>query len=321
MSTCSEFSPAISLGSLGPLPASQAHGQVIVMGMSRSGTSLTTSIIAKLLGHEPNCWHGSAKPYPTDKSNPRGYYEHSGVVSLNYQVLGQMGVRWTTFAPGETQKVLRFENTSRGEVIRQYFDAKAKGIINDMETYSPWVLKDVRLARTLPLWWKHLSSPICIIPYRHPYEVAASSIFHSTTVWDGYIRSALTAARHFQCPTMLVAYRDWIDPHRAKKQLHELHRFLKCAGVRGLSDTPRHSVLEGLVHPEDNNHTDASKKALTPQLQCTYNALTTGAAHGPEETWPPPCNAHAAPTAKPPGAIGSASGALREALINMRPPF
>ena len=53
--------------------------QVIVMGMSRSGTSLTTSIVAALLGGPQRpaaTWCGSANPYPKDRrTTAAGYFE------------------------------------------------------------------------------------------------------------------------------------------------------------------------------------------------------------------------------------------------------
>ena len=53
--------------------------QVIVLGMTRSGTSLTTSIVAGLLGgaERPTAtWTGSARPYPMDRrTTAAGYFE------------------------------------------------------------------------------------------------------------------------------------------------------------------------------------------------------------------------------------------------------
>ena len=60
----------------GPQPRRR---QVIVLGMTRSGTSLTTAIVAGLLGGSTRpaaTWCGSARPYPKDRrTTAAGYFE------------------------------------------------------------------------------------------------------------------------------------------------------------------------------------------------------------------------------------------------------
>eukprot|EP00965_Chrysotila_dentata_P234151 6200013-Pleurochrysis_carterae.AAC.1 len=78
-----------------------ASSQIVIMGMSRSGTSLTASLVASLLSScadgSPKCWRGSAAALPTDKQNPLGYFERNDVILLNYVVLQQLKSSWTTF--------------------------------------------------------------------------------------------------------------------------------------------------------------------------------------------------------------------------------
>jgi hypothetical protein len=160
------------------------HSQVIIMGMSRSGSSLTASIVAALLGHQPGCWHGSGVPLRSDTHNRLGYFERHDVVSLNHQLASAMsGHAWYSFPPdfaGKERSAARLARSSTAAWrARTGFDEKARRIVADMDAYAPWLLKDVRFARTLPVWRPHLSSPICIIPYRHPAEVASSSAVRS----------------------------------------------------------------------------------------------------------------------------------------------
>ena len=191
----------------GPQPRRR---QVIVLGMTRSGTSLTTAIVAGLLGGSTRpaaTWCGSARPYPKDqRTTAAGYFERQvcaqlaarcpalpephtphatpaqDVVSLNYWVLKELGHPWTKFSAGFASRPTLLAWGAKNEsASRRRFERRASRVVDDMSSHAPgdaraWVLKDARFARTLPLWWPMLSQPLCIIPYRHPAEVASSSI-------------------------------------------------------------------------------------------------------------------------------------------------
>ena len=110
------------------------------------------------------------------------------MVSLNYWVLKELGHPWTRFPAGFASRpsVLGWGSKNRS-ATRQRFESEAAKIVADMSRHAPgparaWVLKDVRFARTLPLWWPQLQRPVCIIPYRHPAEVASSSILKSAAL-------------------------------------------------------------------------------------------------------------------------------------------
>lgn len=59
------------------------YGSIFVMGMSRSGSSLTTSIVAELLGGHQSAWRGSGPAYPTDSANMLGYFERKDAVEVH----------------------------------------------------------------------------------------------------------------------------------------------------------------------------------------------------------------------------------------------
>ena len=104
------------------------------------------------------------------------------VVSLNYWVLKELGHPWTKFSAGFASRPTLLAWGAKNEsAARRRFEQRASRVVDDMSSHAPgaaraWVLKDARFARTLPLWWPMLSQPLCIIPYRHPAEVASSSI-------------------------------------------------------------------------------------------------------------------------------------------------
>lgn len=154
-----------------PAPSRGPRTQVIVMGMSRSGTSLTTSIIAALLRQGTDIdstWRGGAAAYPTDRRNRNGYFERADAVALNYKYVQDLsGSAWTHFPVDFAAHPQLLNFSAPGlSAKRADFQSRAAAIVSDMEKHAPWVLKDVRFARTLPLWWPILREPVCIIPYR-----------------------------------------------------------------------------------------------------------------------------------------------------------
>ena len=237
---------------------------VLLFGMSRSGTSLATSLVASLLGdRSPAVWRGSGPSYPTDNRNRLGYFERHDLVRLNYDVLRSLSGSWTHFPPGFAQQpaALNFSDAgvasgaaaaaahprglldllrsasgggsssssrsssssssgrSRGGIARgsagggsaggatsarasrrAAFEARAEPIVADMARRGvPFVLKDVRFARTLPLWAPllraHTRRLACVIPFRHPAEVERSSITGGDRIllWRHYLLAALGA--------------------------------------------------------------------------------------------------------------------------------
>lgn len=269
----------------------QPSRQVVVMGMSRSGTSLTTSIVAAVLGgpaRPPAAWRGTGPAYPKDsRTSAAGYFERQDLVSLNYATLRQLGISWTSFPP-------RYAGNPKAEGwgryndshVRRRFEARASKIIEDMSSSRapyPWVLKDVRFARTLPLWAPLMSRPVCIIPYRHPAEVASSSVMGSVALWENYNAAALSSARAVGCPTLLLPYDGWMRPDAAAAQLQTLLDFLSCAGVGGIAPQSAASVLNStIVAGARHQHADRASPRVTSQLsepaRCLWRRLNSGTA-------------------------------------------
>jgi hypothetical protein len=280
------------------IPAGQHPGQAIVLGMSRSGSSLTTSIVAQLLcgGTVGDAaWRGGGAPLATDSANVHGYFERRDVVQLNYATVGQTGYNWHIFPPSFSSAPTALspspEKSIRSKSFASMFRKTAERIVTDMHASArkcPWVLKDVRFARTLPLWWSHLKGPTaCIIPYRHPSEVSQSSKMRMTDrvrLWQNYMLSALATARSLRCPTYLVSYERWLHLSNASRvssasgQMDELLQFLRCAGLRNLANEASHAALRKLVRQDAHHHHTSPNPALPPSVLCLWNALESGEA-------------------------------------------
>src|SRR5438874_1070820 len=72
---------------------------VCILGMHRSGTSLLTRML-NLMGVHLGPEQLLMQP---NSSNPKGYWEHDGIVSLNDEILARLGGSWDKppiFPPG-----------------------------------------------------------------------------------------------------------------------------------------------------------------------------------------------------------------------------
>ena len=232
----------------------------------------------------------------SQRAHSHGVHAHPSLflcAQLNYRTLSGLRMSWPRFAPSfaERPRVLTAANASVS------FRADATRIVADMRAQAgaerAWVLKDVRFARTLPLWHQVLRPHLaCIIPIRHPSEVAASSRMRSTDrlkLWRNYVISALASARSIGCPMLLVPYDQWLSSSTnasasAAVQLETLHRFLKCAGMSGLPPSPPYAALTRLIRPAEH-HRHAAKltplAAVPAPISCLWrrlSALAAGAA-------------------------------------------
>lgn len=276
---------------------------VIVMGMSRSGTSLSTSIVAALLrgaNPPPSVWRGGGPSYPTDTRNRLGYYERLDVVRQNYDVLRKLVGSWTRFPPGcgDSPCALNFSRSSSS--VRTEFERRAAAIVSDMAAHgTPFVLKDVRFSRTLPLWEPLFRARglrlACVLPFRHPSEVAKSSILSDTVrIWRQYMLAALASARSVcgRRRTVLVDYDTWFQGEaRMRAQLTSLRTTLECAGIAVAGDAAAATeATRQLIRPtERHHHANASgllRAPSSPPLPAAQACLLRELRSGSALDWP-----------------------------------
>jgi hypothetical protein len=141
---------------------------VIVCGLHRSGTSAVTRLI-NLLGADIS--RDIVAPGP---DNCRGYWESSAVLAIHDRLLQAVAASPNhSFDPTPLPADWLATNAAR-EAKRRL----ANVIQSEFADGRLFVVKDPRMWRVLPLWRETLEdlgiSPIIIIPFRNPLEVAAS---------------------------------------------------------------------------------------------------------------------------------------------------
>ena len=123
-------------------PAGRSRRALLVLGMSRTGTSTTTRLLA-LLGLDLG---GDERLLPADdRINPKGFYEHYEIMRLNTALLRRLGGTWKAppaFPAGWVQDASLDDLREQAAAI----------LARDFASASLWGFKDPRTAMTLEFW-------------------------------------------------------------------------------------------------------------------------------------------------------------------------
>ncbi|MDE2149825.1 MAG: hypothetical protein KGJ55_08345 [Gammaproteobacteria bacterium] len=158
---------------------------VLVLGMHRSGTSLTAGLLHRLgLPFGPQLM-------PPSPDNPSGYFEDTEIVALHDRFLSDIGLDWS-------DPRLLPENWLDAPAALKLAEDLAALLQRSYGAAPAFVVKDPRLCRLLPLWRKLLAAleiePRCLLVWRHPAQVAASLAKRDGLALEV---SALLWLRHF----------------------------------------------------------------------------------------------------------------------------
>lgn len=188
---------------------------VVVLGMSRSGTSAVAGMLVSAGFHA-----GQAEQLmePSD-ANPRGYFENVAIRSLNDEILGELGGTW--FAPPD-EAMQRHALASAEPRLRSALER-----LVDEANGAPVVLKDPRIGVMLELWGPLIAErlhPVLVI--RDPVEVALSlsvrdgtPILFALAMWELHIAAVL---RHMGNRVVTVApYRQLLDDPELPERIVE----------------------------------------------------------------------------------------------------
>jgi hypothetical protein len=221
--------------------ASESPRIVCVLGMHRSGTSVTAGILHHLgmfLGRE----HRMMEPA---EDNPRGFWEYEPFRLLNDEILAALGGTWDR--PPSFPS--RWE---RSRAVRELARRGKRLASEEFGEHERWAWKDPRTSLTLPLWERVLSPMRYALCVRNPLDVARSlegrdgiPIADGIALWLTYVRAAVrnTADR----PRLVVAFDDLI-----RAPLGEAARIAAFAGVA--IDEAGERRVEGFVASELRHH-------------------------------------------------------------------
>jgi hypothetical protein len=142
---------------------------LIIVGMARSGTSLTAGMFARrgyFVGRTEHADRHFGK-----YRNPFGYFEADQLIEENVKVLHAAGYPFHNtwlFEP--------ISDSAVEEIYRLQPSEEHRRFIQSYDEVSPWVWKDPRLCFTLPYWWKLInpSRTGAIVVHRDPSDIYLS---------------------------------------------------------------------------------------------------------------------------------------------------
>ncbi|HLM51796.1 MAG TPA: glycosyltransferase [Solirubrobacteraceae bacterium] len=177
---------------------------IVVLGMSRTGTSATTRLLNLCgLGLGPEDRHLA----PIESINDKGFYEHYALMRLNTALLRRFGGNWRN--PPDLP-----DGWEQDPSLDDLRDQARRLLAEDFGAAELWGFKDPRTCLTLPFWRPLIGEADYVICHRHPLDVAASlerrdglTTAQSLSLWERYVAEAL--AHSSGARRLIVGYEEY----------------------------------------------------------------------------------------------------------------
>lgn len=256
---------------MGPVsPEGPPGAPICVLGMSRSGTSLTTRIIGLLgidLGPEEEMLE-----YAPD--NPSGFWEQRAIMDVNDELLAAFGGTWwepPDLPPGwESRPELEHLRQRAARILEEHFDRERR-----------FAWKDPRNCFTLPFWQQLVGEMDYVVCFRSPLDVAGSLIRRNPDVHslqdslELWLRHGAEALRHTEGKRRLIVFHeDWFSDSDA--QLGRLAEFVLGDGglaPAGFGDEVRAFTEDELWHHRSGDGELASDLRVPLEVRLFWLAL------------------------------------------------
>lgn len=191
---------------------------ILIVGMARSGTSMTAAILARkgyYVGSIANTHLRDG-----DDDNPDGYFEADDLVASNVEVLRRAG--------------FKFHNTWMYELISQQAVSRINTLhpllehrrfVESYQSRTPWLWKDPRLCFTLRYWWQLMNPNTTGVVFvkRDPTAIyrsflrlgwcrgGAAERAKVRRCVDAHTRAAANAVHSLRIPHIVIDYSEYLD--------------------------------------------------------------------------------------------------------------
>lgn len=242
---------------------------VVVLGMHRAGTSVTTNLL-----------NAFGLPLSDDLMSPteqnvKGYFESTEISRIHDGIFEAIGMEWTT-----SNLVMPFaKNWWRAPRIRQLKRQLADIVQREIDRHNGlWGFKDPRTARLLPLWLELIEElgldPRFLLVTRNPGDVAKSLFsrdqidpLYAEIMWLEHNADAVLSLRGKI--DAIVEYSRWMsDPvEQAEYMLERLHLDWK-----GTPDEIKR-ITDQVISPDVRHHVSEDASFNLPLTAPFYRAL------------------------------------------------
>jgi sulfotransferase family protein len=225
----------------------------IIVGMPRSGTSLTAAIFVKknyrvVIGARSDL-------LPRNEANPFGYWEAESMNNRNAAILGAAGFpfhntwMFDRIQPEHTKRIYELSPLPEHMTYLQAF-----------ERHGPWVWKDPRFCYTLAYWWpmmnpkttgvllvRRASSAILRsfnrLDWRRPLAQGSDDFYARI---DDHLEAAMAAIRTFDIPYLEIDYEEFVDaPERVARRLSNFFGISLTAAELNVQQELNHNSWRG----------------------------------------------------------------------------
>jgi hypothetical protein len=242
---------------------------IVVLGMHRSGTSVTTNLL-NAFGVPL-----SDDLMPATEHNQKGYFESKEISAIHDQILAVMGMDWKT-----TSVDVPFPSNWWLSAPVQPLKEKLKAIARNelTENNGLWGFKDPRTARLLPVWLQIIDEleldAKFILCSRDPNEVAGS--LYAREQIDPMLAELIWLEHNADAVTRLpgridaiVEYSKWIDD-----PIEQTRYMLERVGLEWKgSDAELERIVREVVSPDLRHQKSASGAFKLPFTALMYDAL------------------------------------------------
>ncbi|MBI1422057.1 MAG: hypothetical protein GC149_01240 [Gammaproteobacteria bacterium] len=190
----------------------------IIVGMPRSGTSMTAAIFARAGYFIAEDQKGQLRQ--GDEFNPTGYWEAEPLIHANAEIFQAAGFPYDNtwlYEPITSHSATRINELERSSVHKQF--------VSDFDQHYPWLWKDPRLCYTLGYWWPLLDrdKTRVLLLKRDPKQIYNSFLrlkWRSMSARDrkdtlqrvkDHMKAAEFAVQKFEIPHIVVNYSDFAN--------------------------------------------------------------------------------------------------------------
>jgi hypothetical protein len=238
-----------------------AKKTICVLGMARSGTSLTSLILSRLGVYFGPQQHLNG-PY---RFNPKGSWEHLLIREINEQILARFGGRWDSppALPKGWQALCELDDLRRNA---------AQVLQEDFGDAQLWGYKCPMSCMTLPFWQRVIPDMRYVVCLRNPLDVARSlerrnefSLEKGLLLWLLYTRSAIEHTEGY--PVHFIFTEQWISDSESTA--------LRLAEFLGDNGQSQNSEIKHMLHETiDTTLFDSASWKAIASVQEVYQSLS-----------------------------------------------